>query len=56
MDVSEHLNVRASDCAARDVGVDFVIDVDLEGWEESAHAVAVAVAAADGDTLVGTEA
>ena len=41
---------------ARDVGVDLVIDVDLEGGEEAAHTVVVAVVAAAGDPSVDLEA
>ena len=40
----------------RDVGVNLVIDVDLEGWEEAAHAVVVAVVATAWDPSADTEA
>jgi hypothetical protein len=41
---------------ACDVGVDLVIDVDLEGGEETAHTVVVAVVAAAWDPSVDSEA
>jgi hypothetical protein len=56
MDVVEHLDVGGADQSARDVGVDLVVHVYLEGWEEAAYPVVVAVVATAGDIPVDVEA
>jgi len=56
LNVVTYLDIQVSDGVARDVGVNLVTNVDLEGGEEAAHAVVVAVVAAAWDPSVDVEA